>query len=51
MFKFLKKQKKDEQKDDQKKGDDCPMCKVSPEVVDQLKKDKNKEGKHHGCCG
>lgn len=51
MFKLFKKQKRDEEKKDQAKDGDCPMCQVSPEIINQLKEDKNLEPKHKSCCG
>lgn len=44
MFKFFKKQKKDKDKDN-KKDNDCPMCKVSTEVINQLKDNQKKNDK------
>lgn len=45
MFKFFKKQKKDKDKDKDNKKDDCPMCKVSTEVINQLKDNQKKNDK------
>lgn len=42
MFKLFKKQKKDKEKNHHKENDDCPMCKISPEAVKQLKEGKKK---------
>jgi len=50
MFKLFKKQKNNKQKVTPINNDDCPMCKVPPEVVEQLKKENNNQHKHDGCC-
>ena len=44
MFKFFKKQKKDKDKDN-KKDNDCTMCKVSTEVINELKDNQKKNDK------
>lgn len=53
MFKLFKKQKNNKQKAKPTKNDGCPMCKVPPEVVEELKRENNNRHKHKpgGCCG